>query len=693
MKSTQKIEEEKLLPSSLLEDECLEPEIIQNNESLNISALKEKNIIFEEEKTISNFLNKKNLNSLYKEEESKVANINTKFKGKSEQNLQNDYLLHFNSSNELLDFNQNFLDETKEKKWSQKNSIKNDIDNIDIPNQNENGLNRYESKVLNRVNEFHNMKFNKRITNGINGILNNFTKNFSNINNNIIDNKININNFKNGEKNKVSPLYTIDNPIINDTAFLFKNQKPLISMKNDFTNHFDNINIGCNNINIINNIFNINEQNNSFSNNNISFCKEYKFPKILSKLDKENNNISNISLNCGFPNIFNNIKNNILFSNFSQKSEEEKAEENNDKIILSLKNEETKEHIIKEFKEFCEGVKPNLVEYICSKDGIKMIKQHLKYYKSIKIKYLIKLIYTHFEKIICDKFGNYFFQRLYIISSKKHRLKILYYIKNFFVDVAKDEIGVFVIQRIIEESRTEEEKKVIMEYIKGYEMEMSLDKEGTHIIQKIIQTFDEKERQYLTDVLFSQNNVEKLLEDSNGVNVLKRMISFTKEKNNKIKLLEALNPNIYTILKSSGGDIIIYNLLEKWGLYFIIDFINILIYNFEVFASNKNSSKLIYKIIQYFSNKSIILNNPEYCDTNMNIFIILQTLKEILFKPDKVINLYGNYYAKVLIWKIRSLLTLEENQLFFSFVQSLKKDPFDCDNKVYNIYLEIFNSH
>ena len=232
-----------------------------------------------------------------------------------------------------------------------------------------------------------------------------------------------------------------------------------------------------------------------------------------------------------------------------------------------------------------------------------------------------------------------------------------------------------------------------MEYIKGYEMEMSLDKEGTHIIQKIIQTFDEKERQYLTDVLFSQNNVEKLLEDSNGVNVLKRMISFTKEKNNKIKLLEALNPNIYTILKSSGGDIIIYNLLEKWGLYFIIDFINILIYNFEVFASNKNSSKLIYKIIQYFSNKSIILNNPEYCDTNMNIFIILQTLKEILFKPDKVINLYGNYYAKVLIWKIRSLLTLEENQLFFSFVQSLKKDPFGSENKVYNIYLEIFNSH
>ena len=61
----------------------------------------------------------------------------------------------------------------------------------------------------------------------------------------------------------------------------------------------------------------------------------------------------------------------------------------------------------------------------------------------------------------------------------------------------------------------------------------------------------------------------------------------------------------------------------------------------------------------------------------------------LLFEHNKIINIYENKYAKDLIFKIKSLFTLEENKLFNAFINSLKY----CDNKNYNIYLEIFNSH
>ena len=390
------------------------------------------------------------------------------------------------------------------------------------------------------------------------------------------------------------------------------------------------------------------------------------------------------------------VNNNNLFCNFYQKTEEEKFRENVDnnsnKLDYLLQSKEYKAKIVNEFKKFCEELKPSLVDYICSRDGSKIIQQRLNIHKNIKIKFLLKKISTDFEKIICDKYGNYFFQKLYIISSKKLRIKILNSIKIFFISASKDETGVYVIQKIIEEVQSEEEKKLILEYIKGKEMELALNKEGTHIIQKIIQIFSENERQDLTGVICNKINIEKLLQDSNGINVIKRIISFNNIKSNRIKLLEALNPNIYSILRSLNGSNIIYYLLEDWGIDIGINFVNILLSNFEIFSTNKYSSKLIYKIIQLCINKcslslSIYNNNRNLSNfINLNEQIILNNFKAILFEPNKISNIYKNKYAKDLIIKIRNILTFDENKIFYSFMNSLKF----LNNDKYELYVEIF---
>ena len=185
------------------------------------------------------------------------------------------------------------------------------------------------------------------------------------------------------------------------------------------------------------------------------------------------------------------------------------------------------------------------------------------------------------------------------------------------------------------------------------------------------------------------------MQNSDGINVIKRIISFTNEKSNKMKLLEGLSTNIFELLKSSNGSCIIYYIIEYWGIDIGINIVNILIYYFEAFATNKYSSNLIHKIIKLLINKCDIykLYKKNYYKLSdiilLNEFKILKTFKMLLFEYNKIINIYENKYAKDLIFKIKSLFTLEENKLFNAFINSLKY----CDNKNYKIYLEIFNSH
>jgi hypothetical protein len=111
---------------------------------------------------------------------------------------------------------------------------------------------------------------------------------------------------------------------------------------------------------------------------------------------------------------------------------------------------------------------------------------------------------------MCDVYGNYFSQKLYSISSTEQRRMILNSMKDTFVIISENAAGAHVSQTIIELSETKEEKDIIMDYIKGYEMQLALHQEGTHVLQKIVQIFAENERENLTDVLCTSNNVRIL---------------------------------------------------------------------------------------------------------------------------------------------------------------------------------------
>ena len=587
--------------------------------------------------------------------------------------------------------------------------------------------NMNEKNNYNGVNNFSRFNFDDQITND-------FKDNIDFLNN------INLQNI-----NLVNQPYINMNEINNNNDFFANqnqnmSQKPLINFNNNNIKNINNYNNNLNNIKNINNIHNINHTNNinnviftnNFTNfnisplnenqilminniNNISGLNGQLFNNIL-KNDKQNkiknmNFYNNINDDDYFDNLKlknyksynllslkdmenqNNIKNNsFLF--FDRKK-------NNKKKSYLFQNETNKEKDIRDFKRFCDGIKSPLPDYICSQIGSRIMQKYLNRFPPFIITNLIEKINIYFEKIMCDIYGNYFSQKLYSISSTEQRRMILNSMKDIFINVSKNAAGAHVVQSIIELAETKEEKDIIIDYTKNHEMELALHQEGTHVLQKIVQIFSENERQILTDILCTNQNVNNLCQDLKGISVIKRLISFNKEKINRVKLVDAFFPNILGISKSSSGSYIIQYLIEQWGIDVGLKLIHFCILNFEAFAINKHSANLINKIIliclkrnsiirSFSSNVNNNINNINIM--NCNEIIIINALKGIILEPNKVINVYKNKYGKALIIKIRKLFTINENKKLHLFIKSLENSPNYSETKKYKIYIEIFES-
>ena len=383
-------------------------------------------------------------------------------------------------------------------------------------------------------------------------------------------------------------------------------------------------------------------------NNNVIFIDKNKNNKnINGKINYELiNDINNTKNNSNFLMINNNFINNYISLNNPSR-----INIFNINIINYYENMNEVENFLN-FKNFFEKLN---IDYICTKEGNNIISNFLDQHSQEIIDYLINELNIYFERIICDKYGNYFFQKLYKKSQKQYRIKILNIIKDYFITVSKNEIGVLAIQGIIKAMITFEERNKIMNYIKGYELELSLDKEGTHLMQSIIENFHEKDRQNLTKVLYMPKNIKKLLRNKNGVYILKRLIEYNKNNFNRNKLIQTLHSNIDNILETSNGCYIIYYLIKKWGINSGFIFIKKLISNFEFFANIKQSSFLIYKISSLCKDNLLLylqINPNVNILNNFNEYIILKILVLLILKLNNC-----NGVGKILFDKIKLLFS------------------------------------
>ena len=496
---------------------------------------------------------------------------------------------------------------------------------------------------------------------------NNNNNNTYYINNNLYNHNLFLNNNENQNLLSMQKLFLNLNPY---TASLMRNNNGNMNhILYNSNSYFNNQNF----FNMNNNHFNNFKSIPTFNNTMNYYPKKSHSTKGFHNFDgnfglNNNNFINNNSIDGNMSN--DNLSNSSFGSNIAQIKK---------KRTSLFQNGCNKEKDLKDFKRFCDGLKKPMPVYICSQIGSRIMQKYLKRFPSYIRTLLINKLSIYFQNLMCDTYGNYFCQKLYNISELDQRIIILNSLKDCFINISKNSCGAHVIQFIIGEAQSKEEKKIIIEYISNHELELAFDPEGTHVLQKIITCFSENERHNLNDILLIPDNLNALCLDSKGICVIKKFILNTETENNRQKILNVVNNNCIEIAQNPFGNYIIQLILEEWDINLSLTLIKNCVNNSIIFSIQKYSSNVIAKIIDLPFNS----NNSDYK--------VIEEIKKIFFDEKNIIELYNNKYGRLILSKISKLMINEEKEKIIHIFRGINNNDDLKNQKIIDILTELFS--
>ena len=245
-----------------------------------------------------------------------------------------------------------------------------------------------------------------------------------------------------------------------------------------------------------------------------------------------------------------------------------------------------------------------------------------------------------------DIYGNYFCQDIIKGCNQNQIILILKYISEEYVNIAKNYSGTHVLQTICDMITSQEEENLILNSIEGKELEMAYDSNATHVLQKIITTINECRRQNLNNIIIE--NLKNLSLDVNGICLVKKFIANNILNPIKNKIIQIISENCIEISQSPFGNYAVQYILEFWGINQCCSIVNIIIHNICVLATQKFSSNVSEKIIEYLDEKN------------------LRLLIHELFYTNKVMNILKNKYGRYVLQKaVKALNKNQRDELSF----------------------------
>jgi hypothetical protein len=225
---------------------------------------------------------------------------------------------------------------------------------------------------------------------------------------------------------------------------------------------------------------------------------------------------------------------------------------------------------------------------------------------------------------MCDYYGNYFLQKFFPFCTHKHRLDILYSIKNGYIEIANNICGNHSLQCLISLQTSKEEKEITKSYTQNNLKELCYGSNSSHVISKIIKTFKESERQYINT--FVVNNLLDLCIDSNGICIIKEFI-YNIESNFYIRvIISTFEKETKKLTLNQFGNFIIQEVIKFFGYNYCKKIINNLIKNIVEFSISKFSSNAIDFLLEYLSKKQFY----KFCKALKKIFLKEKNFKEMI---------------------------------------------------------------
>ena len=505
-----------------------------------------------------------------------------------------------------------------------------------------------------------------------------FSVNESFINNNLMGNNIYNENF-NGQNNFFGPNNLVTN-FNNDVNCI--NSVPLININsnnssNDFKRKENRKKTHDVKKKTVNNNYNFNNKNNNSrflfrksmtmnynnnNNNNLYFQNIIMNNTINNNeivnpiMNSENNNSfftnNNITLNNNLNNNLNNLNNNNCI---------------NDNLIFQLKH--LLEHTGKIDFYIYNLIKGKIVSIIKNHKGSKIFQKYLKSTHSDEILHLIFVeLFPFLSDLIIDPYANYFCKKFFTYLNQKDRIDFLKNIEKNLVELSSDSIGTYPIQSIIEHLSSKNEKNIILSGIKEGFIKLIYDAFGCHVLEKLLTCFEDEYVEFIYTYIF--DNFLYLTNNSNGIYIIKKILTFTQKKNLHEKLKNIVKKNAIFLIKQSYGNFVIQVIIENWEDYKEIT--DLFKGNFFALSLEKYASNVIERCIE--KDKEILENYINEIISNKCIANVMKSN-------------YGNYVVQKVI-----KLAEGENKKLFVFNAAKDIDKLN-DNKLIQKWKSLLSPH
>ena len=507
--------------------------------------------------------------------------------------------------------------------------------------------------------------------------------------------------------NNIRNSKTFHNAIINDNDNLFKIQKKDYSIRNSKTYHYNNnLNINNNQNNIINRLnkknqtvnLNINDiplipNNLMINNNENSNYKRHNFQTQIVNNPSYMNNIINY-YNNNYININTNSNSGLMenYINYNRDIERKKTYDIKKNSLEKNKIKENKfgsalipntinlklEMLIYEMKKLLlkyekidyyifSKFQGNILSIIKTHKGSRIFQNYLKNTQCEILHQILLEILPQLSELLINPYANYFCKKFFTFLNQKDRIEFLTNIKSSLYSLCTNNIGTYPIQGIIECLGSKAEKNIIINEIKFKIKELCIDPYGAHVIEKILSCFEEENiviiYKYISD------NFLLLAYDSNGICIIKKIVSFIHKKKLHENIKSIVKENSMEIIKHTYGNFIIQSIIENWDSNEVKEIMNLYINNLIDLSLEKFASNVIERFIEkdnevllkFINDLVISKRSLEVMKDNYGNFVIQKALK-LAFGPSKnilVIELYNNVDKlnnKKLILKWKSLI-------------------------------------
>ena len=502
-----------------------------------------------------------------------------------------------------------------------------------------------------------------------------FSVNESFINNNLMGNNIYNENF-NGQNNFFGPNNLVTN-FNNDVNCI--NSVPLININsnnssNDFKRKENRKKTHDVKKKTVNNNYNFNNKNNNsrflfrksmtmnYNNNNNN---NLYFQNIIMNNTINNNEIVNPIMNSENNNSFFTNNNNINLNNNLNNLNNNNCI--NDNLIFELKH--LLEHTGKIDFYIYNLIKGKIVSIIKNHKGSKIFQKYLKSTHSDEILHLIFVeLFPFLSDLIIDPYANYFCKKFFTYLNQKDRIDFLKNIEKNLVELSSDSIGTYPIQSIIEHLSSKNEKNIILSGIKEGFIKLIYDAFGCHVLEKLLTCFEDEYVEFIYTYIF--DNFLYLTNNSNGIYIIKKILTFTQKKNLHEKLKNIVKKNAIFLIKQSYGNFVIQVIIENWEDYKEIT--DLFKGNFFALSLEKYASNVIERCIE--KDKEILENYINEIISNKCIANVMKSN-------------YGNYVVQKVI-----KLAEGENKKLFVFNAAKDIDKLN-DNKLIQKWKSLLSPH